>query len=161
MPGRTIGGVKTPAAKPKKRATPVSANAFSGKATEPGDHDLAVALASEKARWDELASDLTREGVVNVQEWNSYSNKAGWSLRLKHKERTIVYLIPLQGAFQAALVLGDKAVKAAGQSPLPAHIKKIVSEARRYAEGTGVRINVHGPENIAAIKQLARIKLEN
>jgi hypothetical protein len=153
--------VKGPATKNKKRPATVLPNAFAGKIERPDDHQLAAALGPARALWDEVASDLARENQINVQEWNSYSTKAGWSLRLKHKDRTIVYLIPLQGSFQAALVLGDKAVKVAGQSHLPARIRKIISEARRYAEGTGVRINVQGPEDVAAIKQLALIKLEN
>jgi Protein of unknown function (DUF3788) len=147
--------------KPKKLAAPVSLNAFVGKSERPSADELAAALGPAKALWDELVGDLVRENQIDVQEWSSYSPKVGWSLRLKHKERNIVYLIPWQGAFQVALVLGDKAVKVAQQSSLPAQVRKLIAESRRYAEGTGVRIGVRGPEDIAVIKQLARIKLEN
>lgn len=153
--------MKAPTTKAKGRAATVSPNAFAGKLKKPSEPELAAALGPAKALWDEIVSDLARENGVNVREWNSYSTKAGWSLRLKHKERNIVYLIPLQGAFQVAFVLGDKAVKVAQRSSLPARIQQLIAESRRYAEGTGVRINVQGPEDIAAIKQLARIKLEN
>ena len=65
----------------------------------------------------------------------------------------------LLGSFQAALVLGDKAVKEA--SALPARVRRIIAEAPRYAEGTGVRVSVNGPEDVSAIKKLARIKSDN
>jgi hypothetical protein len=152
---------KTQKEKGKKRAPAVSPNAFAGKSERPNNDELAAALGPTKSLWDELASDLARENQIDVQEWKSSSPKAGWSLRLKHGERTIVYLIPLQGSFQAALVLGDKAVKTAQQSPLPKRTRKIVADARRYAEGTGVRISVNRPEDVSAIKKLARIKSEN
>lgn len=147
--------------KAKSPASAVSPNAFVGKSERPSNDELAAALGPTKALWDELASDLARENQIDVQEWKSYSPKAGWSLRLKHGERTIVYLIPLRGSFQAALVLGDKAVTAAQQSPLPARVRKIIAEAPRYAEGTGVRISVNGPEDVSVIRTLARIKSEN
>jgi uncharacterized protein DUF3788 len=153
--------VKTEKTKAKRRASAVPPNAFVGKSEKPDNHELAAALGSAKALWDDLANDLARENQIDVQEWNSYSPKAGWSLRLKRGKRTIVYLIPLRGSFQAALVLGDKAVKAAQQSLLPAQLWKIIAEAPRYAEGTGVRIGVNGPEDVSAIKKLARIKSEN
>jgi hypothetical protein len=152
--------VKTQKKKAKSRPA-VSPNAFAGKSERPDNDELAAALGPTKSLWDDLTSDLARENQIDVQEWNSYSPKAGWSLRLKHRERTIVYLIPLRGSFQAALVLGDKAVKAAQQSALPAQTRKIIADAPRYAEGTGVRISVNGPEDVSAIKKLARIKSEN
>lgn len=146
--------------KTKKPVAIGAANAFAGKGTSPNDVELSAALGRAKGLWDELANELTRESGIR-QEWGSSSIKAGWSLRVKNKDRIIVYLIPNQNCFQVALVLGDKAVKAAQQSSLPVRVKKIISEARRYAEGTGVRIPVKGPDDVAAIRQLARIKLEN
>ena len=136
-------------------------NAFIGKLKKPTKVQLAAALGPSKQIWDKLVADLAEENDVNVREWNSYSPKAGWSLRLKHKKRTIIWLGPCHGCFRVALILGDKAVKAARQSRLPQRIMKIIAEAPKYPEGTGVRIDVKGPKDIPAIKKLAAIKLEN
>jgi uncharacterized protein (UPF0218 family) len=38
---------------------------------------------------------------------------------------------------------------------------RIIDSAKRYAEGTGVRIDVNGPEDIAVVEKLAAIKLAN
>lgn len=148
-------------AKAKTKTPTLAPNAFIGKSETPTQAELAAALGRSKTLWDQLVDDLAREDGVDVQEWNSYSPKAGWALRLKRKQRNIVYLSPLQGGFQIAFILGDKAVKAARQSKLPARVLKIIAESPRYPEGTGVRMLVNGPEDVAVIKQLALIKLEN
>ena len=148
-------------AKGKTKAPTLAPNAFIGKSEKPTEAELAAALGPTKVLWDQLVDDLARESGVDVQEWNSYSPKAGWSLRLKCKERNIVYLGPLQGGFRIAFIFGDKAVKVARQSKLPARVLKIIAEAPRYPEGTGVRMLVNGPEDVEVVKQLALIKLEN
>lgn len=137
------------------------ANAFIGKPKKPTDDELAAALGPAKSVWDRLIADLAEENGVDVQEWSSYSRKAGWSLRLKRKKRTIVWLAPCRGCFRVAFIFGDKAMKAARQCQLPQRVIKILDEALRYPEGTGVRLNVKGDKDIAVLKKLAAIKLEN
>jgi hypothetical protein len=136
-------------------------NAFIGKAEKPTGEGLAAELGPAQALWDQLVTGLAREYGVAVQEWNSYSRKAGWSLRLKRGERNIVYLAPSRGCFLASFALGDKAMQAARRSKLPPGVIKILDEARRYAEGTAVRIEVHAAKDIAIVKKLAAAKLEN
>lgn len=136
-------------------------NAFLGWPNQPTDEELASALGPAKALWDETLDLLADENGVKVREWKSYSRKAGWSLLLKCGTRTIVYLIPREACFQVAFVLGDKAMKSARQLKLPSRILKILDEAPRYAEGTGVRIEISGRTNIPVIQKLAAIKLAN
>jgi hypothetical protein len=136
-------------------------NAFIGKPEKPTDAELAAVLGPSRALWDGLLADLADEHGIVIEEWNSYSPKAGWSLRLKLRKRTILYLIPCRSCFRAAFALGDKAVQAARDSGLPRRVIQIIDEAKRYAEGTGVRIDVGGPKDIAIVKKLAAVKLEN
>jgi hypothetical protein len=139
----------------------MSPNAFIGKAERPTDEELTAALGPAKTAWDQLIDDLADECGVVGQQWNSYSRKAGWSLRLKREQRNIVYLSPHRGCFLVSFALGDKAVQAAQQSKLPPRVIKIINEAKRYAEGTGVRLEVKSPKDIEAVKKLAAIKLAN
>jgi hypothetical protein len=139
----------------------MSPNAFIKKPKQPTNAELAAALGPAKATWDQLLADLAHEFGVNVHEWNSYSLKAGWSLRVKRKERTIVWLAPCPGAFRVAFILGDKAVLAAQEAKLPKRILKIINEAPKYPEGTGVRLEVKSSKDIATLKKLAAIKLAN
>jgi len=136
-------------------------NAFVGKAKKPTDDELTDALGPARVLWDQLVGGLAQEHGVDVQEWNSYSPKAGWAMRLKHKDRNIVYLSPSKGCFMASFALGDKAVKAARQSGVPERVLKMIDEAKRYAEGTAVRLHVQNSKDIVIVKKLAAIKLAN
>jgi hypothetical protein len=104
---------------------------------------------------------LAEQHDTGLHEWNSYSLKAGWSLKVKHGTRTILYLSPCRGGFRASFALGDKAVKAALHSDLPARVLKIIREAKRYAEGTAVRIEVKTGKDLPIIGKLAELKLAN
>jgi Protein of unknown function (DUF3788) len=136
-------------------------NAFINKPKQPTNAELAAALGPAKSVWDQLLADLAQEYGANVHEWNSYSLKAGWSLRVKRKARTIVWLAPCPGCFRVAFILGDKAVQAARQSRLPQRIVKALDEAPKYPEGTGVRLEVKSSRDIGTLKKLAAIKLAN
>jgi hypothetical protein len=137
------------------------ANAFIGKSEKPTENELAAQLGPTKAVWDRLLAELAKEFDLVTWEWNSYSRKAGWSLRLKRGERNIVYLSPGLACFMASFALGDRAARAARESKLPKIVMQIIDEAKRYAEGTAVRLEVSGPKDIPAIKRLVAIKLEN
>ena len=134
-------------------------NAFIGKSKQPADAELAAALGDAKELWDELLGELADKHNLTVREWNSYSPKAGWSLRLKRKGRNILYLGPCPGAFRVAFVLGDKAVAAARQSDLPQSIIRIINAAKRYPEGTAVRLEIKQAKDIGIVTRLAGIKL--
>ena len=134
-------------------------NAFIDKPKKPTAAELTAALGPARALWDQLLARLADEHNLTVQEWNSYSRKAGWSLRLKRKDRNILYLTPCEGCFFVSFALGDKAVEAARQSGLPQSVIKIINEAKRYAEGTGVRLEIKKPKDIGMVEQLAAIKL--
>ena len=96
-----------------------------------------------------------------IQEWKSYSVKAGWSLRLKRGKRTILWLGPCAGCFRVMFILGDKAVLAARQSGLSTRALRALDQAERYPEGTGMRLLIKGPREIPTVKKLAVVKLEN
>jgi Protein of unknown function (DUF3788) len=137
------------------------ANAFAGNLTKPTDPELAAALADAQGLWDQLLAELADEYNLVTREWSSYSTKAGWSLRLKAKQRTIVYLSPGRSCFQASFALGDRALKAARSAGLPRPVLLILEEAKRCAEGTGVRILVERKADIQVIKKLVAAKLAN
>jgi len=136
-------------------------NAFIGKMKKPTAKELTAALGPAKSLWDELLEQLADDLGVDRQEWNSYSPKAGWSLKVKRGDRTILYMGPCSGAFRVAFVLGDKAIKAALQIDLPTPTIKLIKEAKRYAEGTAVRFELVTASDIPTIKKLAAAKRDN
>lgn len=134
-------------------------NAFVGKPKPPTDGELTDALGAARAVWDRLLDQLAKECRIVTKEWTSYSAKAGWSMRMKVKDRNIMYLSPCQNCFRVAFVLGDKAIVAAGQSKLPAPVLQLIKEGKKYPEGTAVRIEPVADEDIPGIVMLAALKL--
>ncbi len=145
----------------KATTSAAQGNAFIGKSRQPTDKDLAAALGPAKSLWDRLLTELADELQLPMRDWNSYSPKAGWSLRVKRGDRIILYLAPFQGSFRASFALGDKAVRAALASGLPQPVIKLIEGAKKYAEGTAVRIDVAGAADIEVVKRLAKAKVEN
>ncbi len=136
-------------------------NAFIGKTEQPTGADLEAALGPAKPLWDRLIADLAAQHEVSIQEWSSYSPKAGWALRLKRGKRTIVWMAPCEGSFRVMFILGEKAVKAARDIGLSAQVLRALDEAPKYPEGTGLRLLIKGPKDIPTVKKLAAVKIEN
>lgn len=139
----------------------MASNAFIGKPKKPTRKDLTISLGPAQTLWDQLLTTLADHLGVDDQEWNCYSVKAGWALKVKRGERTILYLSPRNDYFLASFALGDKAVTAALASRLPANALKLIGEAKRYAEGTAVRIEVKSASDLRVIMKLAELKLAN
>jgi hypothetical protein len=136
-----------------------SANAFVGQRTPPTVEEVLEALGPTASAWSELVGWLAQEHGVEDAEWKSYSPKFGWSCKLKLKNRTILHLGPQRGNFLVMVIFGDRALKAARESDLSKGLRKALDEAPRYTEGTGLRILVKSPRDLAGIKKLAVIKL--
>jgi hypothetical protein len=147
--------------KAKKQSGAISQNAFAGQAEQPTQKAVESALENSWVLWKQLVAELKQEQNLDGEEWNSSGLKYGWSFRLQLKRRNIVYLGPRSGSFVASFVLGDKAIAVARKSRLPAYVLKMIAEAKRYGEGTPVRIEVSKPEDLEPVKTLAKIKVEN
>jgi hypothetical protein len=135
-------------------------NVFIGKTKAPTETEVDAALGSTAALWKQLVDWMAEQGA-DESEWNSSGAKYGWALRLKVKKRNIVYLSPCAGCFRVAFALGDRAVAAARKSDLSKSTLKLLDEAPRYPEGTGVRLMVKASKDLAAIKKLALFKMAN
>jgi hypothetical protein len=138
----------------------MATNAFIGNPKKPTAAELSAELGDKQALWDDLSQGLADMGA-DGHEWSSYSRKAGWSLKVLQKQRVIVYLSPLHNGMRASFALGDRAMEVVRRTKFPAKIVKIVEEARRYAEGTAVRVEVTSRSDVATVLKLATIKMEN
>jgi len=136
-------------------------NAFTGQAKPPTPQELASSLGQADILWRGLVADLKRDLRLDAEEWNRYSAKAGWSLRLQFRKRNIVYLSPGAGCFLASFALKSSAVAAARKANLPSSVLEMIDQAKRYAEGTAVRIEVHDATDASVVKTLAKIKVES
>jgi len=136
-------------------------NAFIGKTAQPTAREVAAALGPSITAGKELLDWLGEEQHVTGQEWNSFSPKYGWTLKMKLKRRTILHLSPCDQCFRVMFILSARAVEAARTSNLPKAVLKALDEAPRYPEGTGLRFVISEAKDLAAIRQLALVKLAN
>ena len=142
-------------------STQVKTNAFVGKKETPTEAELTKALGPSKQVWQQLLRELAQEFGVMTTEWKCYSVKLGWAVRVKRGKRTILWLSPREDCFGVSFIFGTKAMTALEQCNLPKRIIKILSEAPKYPEGTGVRLQVKTAREISALKKLAAIKVAN
>ncbi|HWR15614.1 MAG TPA: DUF3788 domain-containing protein [Terriglobales bacterium] len=136
-------------------------NAFVGRKDKPTPTEVTTALGSSAAAWEELTAWLAERHHVDIQEWKSYSPKYGWSAQLKLKKRTILHVSPCSGCFRVMFILGDRAVTAAKNSKLSKKLAELLAKAPRYPEGTGIRLDVKSTKDLAPVRKLAEIKLQN
>lgn len=92
-----------------------------------------------------------------VDEW-SFSKAFGWTLRLKHPARVLVYLTPGASHFLASFALGENACTAIREAGVPAAVLAIIDAAPKYAEGRGVRIPVRTTADLDAVLKIAALK---
>ena len=132
---------------------------FDDQAKQPAEADLARALEGSFVFWNELKERIASRFRPSTFEWGFTSKITGWGLRLKHKERVILYMTPCAGHFLASFALGEKSVQAAHKAKLPSSLLQIIDSARKYAEGRGVRLKVTSARDVRNIEKLAAIKM--
>jgi hypothetical protein len=134
-------------------------SAFDDKSKQPQEEDLKITLGSAYPHWSDLKKLIVTTYAPVSVEWGFASKSTGWGLRLKRDNRAILYMTPCKGYFLASFALGEKAVKAAHESDLPASVLAVIDGAKKYAEGRGVRLEVRSTEDVRTIEKLAVIKM--
>ena len=80
---------------------------------------------------------------------------------MKSNKRNIIYFLPREGYFKVAFVFGQKATDKVMESKVNDKIKAELGEAKVYAEGRGIRIDVNNNQILNDIKRTIRIKVDN
>ena len=132
---------------------------FNEKSKQPDDASLAGALGGAKRHWDGILERLARQCEGLGREWKFYGQKLGWQLKLTHQKRALMYLIPHEGSFTAALALNEHAVAAVRESELPAALIEEIVTAKVFAEGRPARVKVSGKKRADSVSRLLEIKL--
>ena len=139
----------------------MAASVFEDKATRPDDKMLAKALGKSNRLWQDIKKHLKAEYCELIEEWKFYGQKSGWILKTLLKKRNLFFFIPLKGSFHVSFVFGEKAVAAVEKSGLPKELITELKNARKYAEGRGLRIDVKNSTDVEHIKKLVEIKVNN
>ncbi len=135
------------------------ARALTDKAHPPTDADFQQVLGTSAGHWRALLEGLEATRGRLRLEWKFYGGTgAGWTRKVLHGTRNLFFVMPHDGHFVVAFVLGDKAVAAVERSALPPALVQELMTARRYAEGRGLRIPVTTPTDVATVLTLAALK---
>jgi len=139
----------------------MSVSVFEDKDTRPDDKMLAKALGKSNRLWLQIKKHLKVEYGELIEEWKFYGQKSGWILKTLRKKRNLFFFIPLKSSFQVSFVFGEKAVAVVEKSDLPQELITTLKNARKYAEGRGLRIDVKNSADVEHIKKLVEIKVNN
>ena len=134
---------------------------FHDKKVIPDEVALATELGETKEYLDRICRFIEEKTGYLTLEWKHYGQKSGWVLKLLSKKRNLLFVGPDNGYFRLAFVFGDRAVEAVSKSQLPDSIKNELMNARKYAEGRGIRFEIKDESELESVLQLIRIKLEN
>jgi hypothetical protein len=140
----------------KKQSTPSKKAPVQTK--PPTDVELKAVLGKAGTVWSGIVRAVEEKFAPLDKEWKPSKLAFGRVCLLQHKKRTLLYLIPDKEQFLVAIVLGERAYGLAMASSLPAAIKKMLSEARPYAEGRGIRFPVNSVSDIPVVAKLVEIK---
>jgi len=139
----------------------MSASVFDDKTVKPDSKALLKAIGKTAGHWKKIRSNLENDYGELIEDWKYYGQKTGWLLKVLRKKRNLFFCIPLKGSFRIAFVFGEKAVAAVENSDLPEAIKLELKNARKYAEGRGLRIDVKSAKDVENIRKLVEIKVKN
>lgn len=139
----------------------MSASIYTEKLVKPDDKLLTFDLAETKGYYDKIAEFIESEYGDFKPEWKFYNQKSGWIIKMFSKKRNVLFIVPCNKYFRVALTFGDKACDLIFSSKLPDMIKKDIYEAKKYAEGRTIQIEVKTTNDLDNILELIRIKLMN
>ncbi|MFC1628560.1 DUF3788 domain-containing protein [Gemmatimonadota bacterium] len=134
-------------------------SALDDKARIPTESDLKAVLGPAMELWNGLRDALAGEYPPLTDKWGFSGKQWGWSLALKQKKRTILYLTPSETFFYAGFALGEKAVEVIRQSGLPPSVLSIIEDAPKYAEGRGLRLEIRSAEDVSHALVIAAAKM--
>jgi hypothetical protein len=132
---------------------------FGGGTNAPNDATLEQALGKTKKVWDTIIDHLDQLPNGLVREWKYYGKKHGWQMKVTDRKRAVLYLIPHDGSFLAALALNDKAVAALPSQKIPPRLVREIAAGKTYPEGRPARVEVTSTSDLMVVKKLLALKL--
>jgi Protein of unknown function (DUF3788) len=125
----------------------------------PSMAELHRALGKSTSAWPGIISGLEERYSPLELEWRASQLEFGRMCLIRHKDRTLLYLTPMAGQLLVGVVLGERAYGLAMASKLRAAIKKMLTDARPYAEGRGIRFVVKSASDVAQVLLLIECKM--
>ena len=134
----------------------MSESPFPDRSVAPEPTTLAEVLGRSFGRWEELRAGLAADHGPLTETWKFYKH---WTLQVRTKRRTVLWMSPRTKHFLASAAFGEKAVAAVKASELDDRTKTTVAGAVQYAEGRAVRIEVRTRRDQEIVRRLAEIRM--
>jgi len=134
---------------------------FSDKSAKPDNILLVRAIGDTAKFWEAIKKHIKDTYDATNEEWKFCGARSGWTLKVLLKKRNLFFFTPLSGYFRMAFVFGDKAVGAVEKSDLPKDLIETLRNARKYAEGRGIRVEVRSLKDVESVNKLIDIKVQN
>jgi hypothetical protein len=131
---------------------------MSAKAESPTEAELKAVLGSAGVLWSGIVHTVEEMFAPLDMQWKPSKADFGCMCLLQHTKKTLLYITPEKEKVWTAIVLGERAYRLAMASSLPVAIKTMLSEARPYAEGRGIRFTAGSSSDIPRIAELLKIK---
>jgi hypothetical protein len=136
-------------------------SSFLDRSFQPDPERLSDVLGESFNLLQQVREYLSQTFGEIVEEWKFYGAKSGWLLKMLKKKRNLFFVIPMQDFFVISFVFGDKAVAQIFETDLPDELKSTLQNARKYAEGRGLPIEVRSEKELEQIKTLVDIKVNS
>ena len=142
----------------RTRDTDVALSAFDDPSLRPEPRALRQVLGEAADAWSGLITEVTASCAPITENWHFSGPRFGWSLRLRQKERVLLYLTPQPSRFLVGIVLGEKAAQSAHEAGSPAAVLEAIDAAPRYAEGRGIRLTISAGDDLSVVRGLIALK---
>jgi len=139
----------------------MSENQFKNKDEFPTERRIKETIGASSSILREIRRYTLSSVGETKEEWKYYGVKNGWVLKTFYKKRNLFFIGMYDGYFRISFVFGERAVKTAMESEISKTLKKELSEARKYAEGQGLSLQVEDSHHFEDIKKLIDIKVNS
>lgn len=136
----------------------MTASVFDLKNITPNDAMLTHELGAAMDWFNQICVFIENNFGSLSREWRYYGQKSGWVLKLIHKKRNLLFVVPLHGSFKVVFTFGDKAFYAIMDGDAPGYIQKALLDATKYSEGRTIQLHMKSDEQLHPILELIKIK---
>lgn len=128
------------------------------KGMQPDELMLAMSLGEQKPNWEEIIRHTEEIYTGFSQEWKYYGKAWGWSLVLKSKAKTLCYLTPAEGRFQASFIFNDKGRTLAAGAGFSEEIAQRIEAAKDHPKNIPYDFEVTQASDVEVAKKLIAIR---
>ena len=124
----------------------------------PSDDIIFTLIGDKKIIWQTILDHVNNNYKDIISEWRYYNDGKQWLFKLQHKKKTVFWAGVLKDTMRITFYFGNKAESLILNSSLPEKIRDNFASAKGFGPLRPITIPLHGPEDLAIIYELIRLK---